>query len=225
MDFDEWDPIYRAICDAFGYDRTADERVASWFATKLHPSVSSRLVLADSAVAVVVGAALDPADFVHVKAADHVIVTGDALADLLKADIAVSLVVTDLDSDPARVCSWTRQGGLAAIHAHGDNGDLLSQWLPRMRRSNVIGTTQAEPQPPLLNFGGFTDGDRAAYLAHGLGAASISLVGWDLGDTTVEPTKRRKLAWAASLLTALERRRNERFSALDGHRLELPVDG
>jgi len=45
----------------------------------------------------------------------------------------------------------------------------------------VLGTTQVEPFGKLFNFGGFTDGDRAAFMAHELGASRIYLVGMDLG--------------------------------------------
>ena len=45
----------------------------------------------------------------------------------------------------------------------------------------VIGTTQVEPFGKLYNFGGFTDGDRAAFMAHELGAGKIYLAGMNLG--------------------------------------------
>ena len=48
--------------------------------------------------------------------------------------------------------------------------------------TNVIGTTQAQPLGNIYNFGGFTDGDRAIFLAVALGAAEITLAGMDFGD-------------------------------------------
>lgn len=218
MEFDEWAPIYAAICDEFGYDPDEDARVADGLATRVRPSVVDRLSFAGDAVAVVVGAALDRAALERARAADRIVATGDALARLAVADLVVSLAVTDLDSDPPRTCARTRRGGLVAVHAHGDNAPALERWVPRMDRAHVIGTTQAAPTPPLVNVGGFTDGDRAAYLADALGAGSISLVGWALDDPAVGPTKRRKLDWAARLLAALEASRGERYGALDGHR-------
>ncbi len=223
MRFEEWEPIYTAICEDFGYDRSADEQVADVLRDSLTPGVTDRLALDDAAVAVAVGADLDWEAISVARAADQVVATADALEPLETAGVSVSLVVTDLDSNPPLVCSHTRSGGLVALHAHGDNHPVIQEWVPRMCQSNLIGTTQAKPEAPLVNMGGFTDGDRAAYLADGLGAASISLVGWDLGDETVSATKRAKLDWAAKLLTALERRRGERYAALDGHRSPLPT--
>ena len=48
--------------------------------------------------------------------------------------------------------------------------------------NNVLGTTQAQPVGNLYNFGGFTDGDRAIFLAVALGASEITLAGMDFGD-------------------------------------------
>jgi hypothetical protein len=48
--------------------------------------------------------------------------------------------------------------------------------------NNVLGTTQAQPAGNLYNFGGFTDGDRALFLAVALGASEITLAGMDFGD-------------------------------------------
>jgi len=67
-------------------------------------------------------------------------------------------------------------------------------------RGPVVGTTQARPLQHVHNFGGFTDGDRAVFAAQSLGAASITLLGFDLDDTRVDPIKRAKLAWARRLL-------------------------
>ena len=46
----------------------------------------------------------------------------------------------------------------------------------------MIGTTQAQPLGNIYNFGGFTDGDRAIFLAVALGAGEITLAGMDFGD-------------------------------------------
>jgi hypothetical protein len=105
-----------------------------------------------------------------------------------------------------------------AAHAHGDNVPAVREWVPRFSLDAVIPTTQAAPAPPVENFGGFTDGDRAAFLADHLGAASLRFVGWEFDDPAVGAMKAKKLRWAARLLTWLESRRDERFDVLDGHR-------
>ncbi|MFC6736148.1 hypothetical protein ACFQEQ_07845, partial [Halolamina salina] len=77
------------------------------------------------------------------------------------------------------------------------------------------------------NFGGFTDGDRDAFLADALGAGELRFVGWQFDDPDVGELKARKLHWAERLLYWLETRRGERFVVLDGRReeLRLPVEG
>ncbi|MEE1133862.1 MAG: 6-hydroxymethylpterin diphosphokinase MptE-like protein, partial [Methanobrevibacter sp.] len=66
------------------------------------------------------------------------------------------------------------------IHAHGDNMDKIAKLTPFF--TSVLGTTQSQPVGNLYNFGGFTDGDRAMFLAVALGAEEITLAGMDFGD-------------------------------------------
>lgn len=223
MDVAAWEPVYRAIAADLGYDRDADVRARRLADRHLRPFAVDRLDLSDARVAVVVGADLDAEGIRRARRADDVVATGDALTRLEAAGRPPRLVVTDLDSDPPRSCARTRCGRVVAVHAHGDNRRALRRWLPRMRPSAVLGTTQVHPGPATINAGGFTDGDRAAYLADHLGATELDLVGWDLGDRSVSPEKRRKLDWAARLLTHLEATRGERYGALDGHRAPLRV--
>mgnify|MGYP006388560551 CR=1 FL=1 len=64
----------------------------------------------------------------------------------------------------------------------------------------VVGTTQSAPLSNVYNFGGFSDGDRGVFAAHELGASSVSLIGFDLDDTSVDPVKHGKLMIARKLL-------------------------
>jgi uncharacterized Rossmann fold enzyme len=118
----------------------------------------------------------------------------------------------------------TERGVPVAVHAHGDNDGAIRKVVPDCDGAFVLPTTQAEPHGPVRNFGGFTDGDRAAFLADHLGAARLVLVGWDFDDPTVGSAKARKLEWAERLLHWLERRRDERFAALDGRRAAIDTD-
>jgi hypothetical protein len=127
-------------------------------------------------------------------------------------------MVTDLDKNPETVRTLTGESTPVAVHAHGDNRPLVEAWVPRCEGEWLLPTTQAEPAGPVENFGGFTDGDRAAFLADHFGAGEFVWPGWDLDDPTVDGTKRRKLEWAERLLGWLERRRDERFPILDGRR-------
>lgn len=224
MDFDDWRPIYDAICTDFGFDADADQAAAAELDDAIIPGVFNRLSFDGQSVAVAVGANLDDGELRRARHADRVVCTGDALHRLNQAAIPVSLVVTDLDSAPPLVAAHTRSGGLVAVHAHGDNTTAIADWVPRMDRSNVIGTTQHQPDGSLVNHGGFTDGDRAAFLANALHARSITLCGWAFGDESVDDVKRRKLRWAAGLLTRLEDERGERYEPLDGYRWSIESD-
>ena len=106
--------------------------------------------------------------------------------------------VFDLDGSFPDILKANREGSITVVHAHGDNLDALSRYVPLLE--GVIGTAQCRPPEGLYNFGGFTDGDRCVFLAKELGAASIKLVGFDYEDDSVTPRKRRKLAWAKRLI-------------------------
>jgi hypothetical protein len=130
---------------------------------------------------------------------DAVFLAADgATAVLLRRGILPDIIVTDLDGSFPDILKANREGSIAVVHAHGDNLDALSRYVPQL--DGVIGTAQCRPPEGLYNFGGFTDGDRCVFLAKELGAASIKLVGFDYEDDSVTPRKRRKLAWAKRLI-------------------------
>jgi uncharacterized Rossmann fold enzyme len=230
MDWDAWAPIYERILTDLGLDRAADERARDRLADVTGPFDLDLLRgrIAGGAVAIVApGPPLDrAAERSRLDGADAVIAAGTAADRLLDAGRSVDCVVTDLDGSAAvdaethaeTVRTLTDRGTPAAVHAHGDNGDAIAEWVPAFAGAAALPTTQAAPTGPVRNFGGFTDGDRAAFLADALGAARLDFVGWALDDPGVGPTKRRKLDWAARLLRRLEARRDEWFTALDGVR-------
>ena len=73
----------------------------------------------------------------------------------------------------------------------------------------LLGTTQSTPIEHVHNFGGFTDGDRCAYLCDHFGATSVILVAFNFPDTDEEylrelgETKLKKLTWGGMLLANL----------------------
>jgi len=144
---------------------------------------------------------------------------------LANAGVAVDLMVTDLDKNPETARRLTERGTPVAAHAHGDNVPAVREHVPTFDREHVLATTQAEPVDAVYNFGGFTDGDRAAFLADHLGAAELVFPGWDFDDPAVGEQKAKKLDWAERLLYWLEGHRGDRFGVLDGRRetiAELP---
>jgi uncharacterized Rossmann fold enzyme len=232
MDYQEWNPVYEAILSEFGYPQSGDERARDRLAALLGDDEAfdpAALDLAGRTVAVAGGAPSLTDEVDVADGADRVVAASTAADRLLDAGVAVDCVVTDLDKHPDTVVDLTRRGTPVAVHAHGDNVDLLESTVPDCDFSALLPTTQAAPADGVRNFGGFTDGDRAAFLADHLGAAELVFPGWDFEDDSVTPEKRAKLAWAERLLYWLERRRGERFAVLDGRRAgidtsALPVD-
>ena len=221
MRFDTWNPVYEAILDDFGFDRAADERSRDLLADLVDPFDTGRLSFAGARVAVAGAAPSLSPNLALARKADAVIAASTAADVLLDAGIGVDLMVTDLDKNPETAVDLTERGVPVAAHAHGDNIPAVREWVPRFDRDHVLGTTQAAPVESVVNFGGFTDGDRAAFLADHLGAAELVFPGWDFDDPDVAPMKRRKLQWAERLLYWLEARRGDRFAVLDGRRADI----
>ncbi|MFB6256280.1 MAG: 6-hydroxymethylpterin diphosphokinase MptE-like protein [Haloplanus sp.] len=219
MEFSRWEPIYELILADFGYDRDGDERARDLLAEHARPFDAGRLSSLDGATVAVVGAGPSlEADADRAAGADAVVAASTAADRLRAVGVETDLVVTDLDKHPATVAALTDEGVPVAVHAHGDNRPLLREWLPECDPTNVLATTQAAPSGPVVNHGGFTDGDRAAFLADAFGAGSLRFPGWDLDDPDVDAAKAEKLRWAERLLAWLERRRGDRFDLLDGRR-------
>jgi uncharacterized Rossmann fold enzyme len=218
MNFAEWEPIYRAILDDFGFDRSADERARDDLAVAAEPFDESRLDCRGLTVAVVGAAPSLAENLAAAEAADRVFAASTAADVCLAGDVDVDCMVTDLDKNPETGAELSAAGVPVAVHAHGDNRPALDTWLPRYEMSNVLATTQAAPRGAVVNHGGFTDGDRAAFLADAAGAERLVFAGWDFDDPSVAPVKLKKLRWAERLLFVLERRRDETFSVLDGRR-------
>jgi len=219
MDFEEWEPVYEAILADFGYDRAADERARDVLADLAEPFDLDRLSSVDGATVAIAGAGPSLSDdLATVREADLVFAASTGADVCLDAGVGVDAMVTDLDKNPDTARELTERGVLVAVHAHGDNVEAVREFVPTFDAAFVLPTTQAAPTGPVRNFGGFTDGDRAAFLADHFGAAELVFPGWDLDDPDVGRVKAKKLAWAERLLRWLERRRGERFAVLDGRR-------
>ncbi|MGB6500604.1 MAG: 6-hydroxymethylpterin diphosphokinase MptE-like protein, partial [Thermoplasmata archaeon] len=127
----------------------------------------------------------------------------------LSAGLVPTVVVTDLDGPVASEVTASGRGAAVVVHAHGDNLPALETWVPEFP-GPVAGSWAGPPRPALFNVGGFTDGDRAAYLAEELGAHRILLWGFEfeaVGETdpALRARKLAKLRWAKELLGELAR--------------------
>lgn len=220
MLYEEWNPIYEAILADFGYDRAGDEAARDRLAALVGDG--DQLLLGDiqlTGTVAVCGAAPTLAEELDIaRGADRVVAASNAAEVCLDRGIEVDCMVTDLDKTPETARELTDRGVPVAVHAHGDNIELLERYVPTFELDSVLPTTQAKPIHPVVNPGGFTDGDRAAFLADACGADRLVFSGWTFDDPTVTAEKSKKLRWAERLLRWLELRRDERFSVLDGRR-------
>lgn len=107
------------------------------------------------------------------------IVADSAVKPLVENGIKPDIIVTDLDGDENILKKIGRSNTIFVVHAHGDNIDKLELM---KNFKNCLGTTQSKPFGNLHNFGGFTDGDRAVFLANHFNAKRIILLGMDFGN-------------------------------------------
>lgn len=224
MEFECWEPIYSEILDSFGYSRAGDEHARDVLTDLLVEKElydPAQLDWTGKTVAIAGGADSLNEEFGKAQSAD-VVVAASIGADVLREQgIGVDCMVTDLDKNPETVVDLATEGTPVAVHAHGDNVPAVKRVVPALSSQFLIPTTQAAPKGPVRNFGGFTDGDRAAYLADWAGAAELVFPGWDFDDPSVDDEKAKKLAWAERLLFGLEEKRGERFDLLDGRRDQI----
>jgi hypothetical protein len=209
MDFNEWEPIYESILKDMDFSREGDEQAALLLSATLNASnsadISELKVLIEGKDILVCGNAPVLAQELElINPADFVIIAADgATAVLVDKGIIPDVIVTDLDGDVEKEIIANKAGSIMVVHGHGDNIDKLNAYVPKLNR--IIGSTQAAPLENVFNFGGFSDGDRCAYLAKEFGAASITLLGFDFDDENVNPIKKKKLKWARLLIEKLNK--------------------
>ncbi len=122
------------------------------------------------------------------------------------------IIITDLDGFPESEVEMVNRGSIPFVHAHGNNINRLLKYVPQM--NIAAGTTQTFETKFVKNYGGFTDGDRAAFIAYGFGAKEMYLAGMDFGCVIGKYSnlkkfegnlerKRKKLSIGVKMLEAL----------------------
>ena len=208
MEFGLWEKYYNEILDDFGFSRENDEKSAKLLDEIL--SVEGCLTLDElsgivgfSDKFIVFGAGPSLKEHVELLKNDYdlkqyVLISADgATSALIEERIAPDIVATDLDGKIDDILLANIRGANIVVHAHGDNIDKINDLTAFF--NNVLGTTQSQPIGNLYNFGGFTDGDRAIFLAVALGASKIILAGMDFGEMVTKysrPNLPNKLARA-----------------------------
>lgn len=207
---------YRLILEDFDFKREDDEHSAETLNNIIDDMgaiTPQDIDINEKVIVFGAGPSLKPnlADLKHVDLGEFTLISADgATTALLEEGLVPDIIVTDLDGRMDDLIKANQQGALMVVHAHGNNPEQIEKYTPQL--ANVLGTTQSKPLASVYNFGGFTDGDRAVFLAMALGARVIVLSGMDFGKTVThysrpdqedgpaDKIKEKKLQWAKKLV-------------------------
>jgi hypothetical protein len=194
MNLTHWMPWYQKILKDFGFSQNHDEKSAEILnqLLKAQGGLSPCDILVKDK-AIIFGAGPSLKGNIHqlqgqeklhqLRLDEFTIIAADgATTALLEEGLVPDVVVTDLDGRIENLYHAHGEGAVLVVHAHGDNQGKLKNHVPHLDK--VLGTTQSRPMGMVHNWGGFTDGDRAVFLAVELGVKTIILAGMDFGTNT-----------------------------------------
>ncbi|MCC7553389.1 MAG: DUF115 domain-containing protein [Methanobacteriaceae archaeon] len=209
MDFNIWENYYKKILKDFNFSKEDDEKSANSLSNLLNEplrlkDLKSKSKKSKKSIVFGAGPSLDK----HINLIknyndldDYILIAADgATTALLKENITPDIIVTDLDGKIEDLIEANKNGSLMVIHGHGNNEDEIKKYLNKFK--NILGTTQSRPIRNLYNFGGFTDGDRAVFLASKLNSKKIILAGMDFGNVVTKysrPNLKNNLGKADSI--------------------------
>ncbi len=178
-----WSKKYLEIRKEFGYSKKQDKESAIILESILRKNILDKKirdeVTGKTVFVVGAGPSLSLAIPILKKFRKVVkIVADSAIKPLIENGIKPNIVVTDLDGDWNSLIKVGKTDSIFVVHAHGDN---ITKLHLADNFKNCIGTTQTNPFKNIQNFGGFTDGDRAVFLASYFNAKKIILFGMDFG--------------------------------------------
>jgi uncharacterized Rossmann fold enzyme len=193
VQFVTWFPYYQDIRSKFGYSTEKDQNSAYLLSKKINrkfldPDVLRKKIQGKSVIVIGSGPDLkDYLQFIKKNRSFIKIVADGTVKFIIENGIKPDIVVTDLDGDPKFLYRAENLGATMVVHAHGDNVTLVEKLVPKFKK--VLGTTQVMPVKNVYNYGGFTDGDRAVFLAEEFGAKEIILVGMSFDSAVGEYSK------------------------------------
>ena len=258
MELREWEPLYNEIMDDFGFSKADDLESALMLCdiikdTKNSISLNNMDELIKNKDVYVFGAG--PSLKKHVKIVkeliennvnennneednndnndknkNFIIISADgATKALLEENIIPDIIVSDLDGDLNAIFESNERGSIVVVHAHGDNLNNIKTYAPKLK--NIVGSSQVPKDILyLINYGGFTDGDRCCFFAEHFGAKRIILCGMDFGEYTTkysrpylkndvekaDDIKIKKLQYAEKLINWLKENGNSEIVFIDG---------
>ena len=222
MEYTEWEPFYLKIVKDLHLNVNDDKKSARFLDEILEKKDRSSVkkigekIEANEVIVFGAGPSLLKSLRTSSKKIDDMvkIAADGATTALLENNIKPDFIVTDLDGKIVDQIEANKNNSVAIIHAHGDNIDKIRKHLPFFK-GEILGTTQTNPllYANLYNFGGFTDGDRAVFLADHFNAKKIFLTGFDfnkkIGEYSFPQNKNlkikiKKLQWCKKLLYELK---------------------
>jgi uncharacterized Rossmann fold enzyme len=191
VDWKDWQPFYLDIVSRLDLNPEEDLKATLVLDSmlqniKLNSLLDNLRLTIENKIIIVCGAgpsldkhlqAIESSDLVN----DAVFIAADGAASALREyRYDCQIIVTDLDGNLNDILGFAKQGAIPIVHAHGDNIDKIREFVPKFEY--VIGSTQVEPTSRVLLWGGFTDGDRACYIASHYNPERILLIGMDFGS-------------------------------------------
>lgn len=205
--------MYRDIVQEFDFSEAEDAESALLLSSMISGRSATSLAAVRSAgapeEAVLCGGGDSlTADLEQVGSDDHIVAADGATSALLEQGLVPDYIVTDLDGVVKDQVDANARGSVVFVHAHGDNSEAIRRWAGEFTGS-IVGTCQGRPVEGVFDFGGFTDGDRAACIMAELGTRRMRLAGFDFDRPSAKPgrsseLKQRKLVWARRIMALLE---------------------
>lgn len=231
--YQEFRPWYEKIVADFGFDRKMDgkardvlyniylKRNKNWkiqnlllkFRSHIQRLPNILIYGCGPSLASTIEKMIDVEKKTHFIAHSHHFAADGASVLLKKRKIPIQGLFTDLDGINHEEFQYA---DFVIVHAHGDNIDKLKAFQNDIiNKENVLGTTQVKPKNPILNPGGFTDGDRILYFLRPLllPTQRIFMIGMDFKqkvgkyskpyleeDVKASPSKRKKLNYAVRII-------------------------
>ncbi len=191
MNINTWKNYYFKIISDFGFDENKDLESAKILKDlilkyKNNIDISKLKEIINNKVVYIFGAG--PSLKRHINQyksmenkTDSLICAADGSTKaLMEENIIPDIIVSDLDGDMEYIIKSNSIGSIVVVHAHGDNIDKLKKYVPKLK--NIIGSYQYPIKiDNLINYGGFTDGDRCCFLCERFNPKKMVLCGMDFG--------------------------------------------
>ena len=189
----KWSDKYKEIAVEFGYNMRLDYEAGIILDSILDAIPGKKLaslITGNTVFVIGAGTSLNTSMPVLKKFKGAIRIAADSAAKpLLESGIIPDVIVTDLDGDADSLKRCGKRGAILVVHAHGDN---ISRLHLAAGFEMCMGTTQSRSYGSVRNFGGFTDGDRAVFLAGHFRAKRIILLGMDYDGTVGRLSETRK---------------------------------